>query len=62
MSDRSVSDLIFRDLQPSAPTEGATDDRETTLREELERLRIYDTGPRVNPAGRRARDASEPER
>jgi hypothetical protein len=49
MSDRSVSDLIFRDLEPASH---ADEDREATLREELDRLRQSGSGPRVVPARR----------
>jgi hypothetical protein len=52
VSDRSVSDLIFRDLDPSTPARRSDEDREATLREELDKLRPIDSGPRVVPAGR----------
>jgi hypothetical protein len=52
MSDRSVSDLIFRDLGPSATAGRSDEDREATLREELDKLRPSESGPRVVPAGR----------
>jgi hypothetical protein len=52
MSDRSVSDLIFRDLESSATAIRPDEGREATLREELDKLRQSDSGPRVVPAGR----------
>jgi hypothetical protein len=52
MSDRSVSDLIFRDLGPSATAGRSDEDRDVTLREELDKLRQGDSGPRVVPAAR----------
>jgi hypothetical protein len=60
MSERSVSDLIFRDFEPQ-PHAGLPDrEREATLREELEKLRAPDNGPRVIPASRQASPAGEP--
>jgi hypothetical protein len=61
MSDRSVSDLIFRDLGLSAAASRSDEDREATLREELDKLRHGDSGPRVVPAGR-ATDPRTPPR
>jgi hypothetical protein len=61
MSDRSVSDLVFRDLDPEAAASRSDDEREATLREELFKLRPADSGPRVIPAGRAAgRPAERP--
>jgi hypothetical protein len=60
MSDRSVSDLIFRDLGPSATASRSDADREATLREELDKLRRGDSGPRVVPAGRAAEPRKPP--
>jgi hypothetical protein len=62
MSDRSVSDLIFRDLEPPATTSRSDEAREATLREELDKLRPSDSGPRVVPVGRQPRRADEPRR
>jgi hypothetical protein len=51
MSDRSVSDLVFRDLDAEAPSgRGFDDEWEASLREELEKLRPVRPGPRVTPA------------
>ena len=58
MSDRSVSDLVFRDLDPEAASR-FDDEREATLREELFKLRGAETGPRVIPAGRGAEGSAE---
>jgi len=52
MSDHSVSDLIFRDLGPTANSSRSDEDRQATLREELDKLRPQDSGPRVVPVGR----------
>ncbi len=52
MSDRSVSDLVFRDLEPEVAPSRTDDEREATLREELFKLRPADSGPRVIPAER----------
>ena len=56
MSERSVSDLIFRDVdaEPRPPRSDA--EREATLREELEKLRPLDSGPRVVPASRASQE------
>jgi len=49
--DRSVSDLVFRDLAPGvAPTEH-DEAWEALLRQELGKLRPRREGPRVVPAG-----------
>jgi hypothetical protein len=51
MSDRYVSDLVFRDLDPDAPASRTFDDDwEASLREELEKLRPVRPAPRVIPA------------
>jgi hypothetical protein len=51
MSDRSVSDLVFRDLDAEAPSgRGFDDEWEASLREELEKLRPVRPAPRVIPA------------
>jgi hypothetical protein len=51
MSERNVSDLVFRDLEPDAPGNRAFDDAwEASLREELEKLRPVRPAPRVIPA------------
>jgi hypothetical protein len=54
MSDRSVSDLIFRDLEPTVTASRSDADREATLREELDKLRPHESGPRVVPAAQAA--------
>jgi hypothetical protein len=53
MSDR-VSDLIFRDVETAPSGDRTVADREATLREELDKLRIHESGPRVIPASRTA--------
>jgi hypothetical protein len=52
MSDRSVSDLVFRDLAPEPPATRAADSEEwqARLREELGKLRPSQPAPRVIPA------------
>jgi hypothetical protein len=51
MTDRNVSDLVFRDLEPDAPASRQFDDEwEASLREELEKLRPVRPAPRVIPA------------
>jgi hypothetical protein len=51
MTERNVSDLVFRDLEPDAPAGRQFDDEwEASLREELEKLRPVRPGPRVTPA------------
>jgi hypothetical protein len=51
MSERNVSDLVFRDLEPDVPGNRAFDDAwEASLREELEKLRPIRPAPRVIPA------------
>jgi hypothetical protein len=52
MTERSVSDLVFRDFKPKAATERSDAEREATLREELDKLRPPRSGPRVIPASR----------
>ena len=59
MSEPSVSDLVFRDLEQDSPQGRAFDDAwEASLREELEKLRPVRPAPRVIPAA----DAGEPSR
>ena len=51
MTERNVSDLVFRDLDPDTPPSRAFDDAwEASLREELEKLRPVRPAPRVIPA------------
>ena len=51
MTERNVSDLVFRDLDPNTPSGRAFDDAwEASLREELEKLRPVRPAPRVIPA------------
>jgi hypothetical protein len=51
MTDRNVSDLVFRDLEPDAPAGRQFDDEwEASLREELDKLRPVRPAPRVIPA------------
>jgi hypothetical protein len=51
MSEPSVSDLVFRDLEQDSPQGRAFDDAwEASLREELEKLRPVRPSPRVIPA------------
>jgi hypothetical protein len=51
MSEPSVSDLVFRDLDQESPPGRAFDDKwEASLRDELEKLRPVRPAPRVIPA------------
>jgi hypothetical protein len=51
MTERNVSDLVFRDLEQAAPASRQFDDDwEASLREELEKLRPVRPAPRVIPA------------
>jgi hypothetical protein len=51
MSEPTVSDLVFRDLdQDSSPGRAFDEAREAALREELEKLRPVRPAPRVIPA------------
>jgi hypothetical protein len=50
MSEPSVSDLVFRDLDPGTPQGRFDDQWEASLREELEKLRPARAAPRVIPA------------
>jgi hypothetical protein len=51
MSDPTVSDLVFRDLdQDSTASRGFDDKWEASLRDELEKLRPVRPAPRVIPA------------
>ena len=52
MTDRSVSDLVFRDFEPRAGLRRSNEQREARLREELNKLRRGRSGPRVIPASR----------
>jgi hypothetical protein len=54
MSERTVSDLVFRDLEPEAAARRTDAEREAALREQLVKLRPADSGPRVIPAARDA--------
>jgi hypothetical protein len=61
MSERAVSDLIFRDLWPKAAEgsrsgegEGEGEEWEKQLREELDKLRPRRPAPRVVPAAEAA--------
>jgi hypothetical protein len=60
MTDRSVSDLVFRDLEPRAALQRSDEEREATLREELDKLRRGRRGPRVIPASRPVATDGEP--
>jgi hypothetical protein len=53
MTERNVSDLVFRDFVPNEAAWRSDEEREATLREELDKLRRR-TGPRVIPASRPA--------
>ena len=51
MSDRSVSDLVFRDLEAEpATTPADSEEWQALLREELGKLRPSRSAPRVIPA------------
>jgi hypothetical protein len=51
MSEPTVSDLVFRDLDHETPPDRAFDDAwEASLRDELEKLRPVRPAPRVIPA------------
>jgi hypothetical protein len=51
MSDRTVSDLVFRDLEPEPAATPANDEEwQARLREELGKLRPSRPAPRVIPA------------
>jgi hypothetical protein len=52
MTERNVSDLVFRDFVTKAAAGRSHQEREATLREELEKLRPRRNGPRVVPASR----------
>jgi hypothetical protein len=57
MSERAVSDLIFRDLWPKAAEgsrSGEGEEWERQLREELGKLRPRRSAPRVVPAAEAA--------
>jgi len=62
MSDqRTVSDLVFRDLAPEPPTTVAQNEEwQALLREELGKLRPARPGPRVIPAAEASRRRPEP--
>jgi hypothetical protein len=53
MTERSVSDLVFRDFEPEVTASPSHDEREAALREALRSLRASERGPRVVPASRR---------
>jgi hypothetical protein len=60
---RSVSDLVFRDLAPGEAELTFSEHDETweaRVREELGKLRPRRTGPRVVPAAEAARQPREP--
>jgi hypothetical protein len=54
MTERSVSDLVFRDLEPEVTAGGSDEDWEAALREELVKLRAAHAAPRVIPASEAA--------
>jgi hypothetical protein len=54
MTERTVSDLVFRDLEPEVPAGGSDEDREAALREALVKLRPAHPAPRVVPAAQAA--------
>ena len=56
MSERAVSDLVFRDLSPRAatPRSAEGDEWDRRLREELGKLRPRRPAPRVVPAAQAA--------
>ena len=62
MSDqRTVSDLVFRDLAPEPPTTVAQNEEwQALLREELGKLRPSHPAPRVIPAAAASRLPREP--
>jgi hypothetical protein len=63
MSDqRTVSDLVFRDLapEPAVTTAAQNEEWQALLREELGKLRPVRTGPRVVPASEASRRRPEP--
>ena len=63
MSEPTVSDLVFRDLDHDLPTGRPADDRlEASLREELEKLRPVRPAPRVIPAADSGHRGSRGER
>lgn len=57
MSERAVSDLVFRDLAPRSATPRSADGEgwDERLREELSKLRPRGPLPRVVPAAEAAR-------
>jgi hypothetical protein len=54
MTERSVSDLVFRHFDPKAAMQRSDEERNATLREELDKLHRRRRAPRVIPAGRPA--------
>jgi hypothetical protein len=50
MTERSVSDLVFRDIEPDVPAARADEERQEALRDELVKLRSIEPAPRVVPA------------
>ena len=49
MTERSVSDLVFRDFDPGRPAVRSDVEREAAVREELEKLRARHQAPRIVP-------------
>ena len=62
MSERTVSDLVFRDLAPEPIATPTTENEEwqALLREELGKLRPVRPAPRVIPAAEASRPPREP--
>jgi hypothetical protein len=52
MTERSVSDLVFRDFDRKAAMPRSDEERKATLREELDKLLRRRSAPRVIPVGR----------
>jgi hypothetical protein len=61
VSERTVSDLVFRDLAPRAatPRSAEGDEWDRRLREELSKLRPRRPAPRVVPAAEAAGRAAD---
>ena len=53
MSERSVSDLVFRDFDRSLPPMRSAAERAAAVRDELDKLRPPHEAPRVVPAAPR---------
>jgi hypothetical protein len=60
MSERSVSDLVFRDLDLDAAASRSDAERAASLREELDKLRVIYPAPRVIPASRTGEAGEQP--